>query len=105
VTWIHGAADCGHSPDPPIQVHRFDQDTVVLRVSTILAEWLRDRGAAAIDLLVAHTHSHGDHVFRDRQFVGRPRTTVVRPTVSAVQSHFGLPWPDGQADLDLGGGA
>jgi hydroxyacylglutathione hydrolase len=27
----------------------------------------------------------------------------VRPTVSAVQSHFGLPWPDGQADLDLGG--
>src|SRR4051794_1725951 len=126
ISWIHGAPNCAHSTDPLIQVHAFDEDTFILRVSkcfsfeanfiylllgearailfdtgpgpdsgtgvlpirstvdTIVAEWLRDRGAAAIDLVVAHTHSHEDHVFWDLQFVGRPRTTVVRPTVSAV---------------------
>jgi hydroxyacylglutathione hydrolase len=33
VTWIHGAADCAHTTDPPIQVHRFDADTFILRQS------------------------------------------------------------------------
>jgi hypothetical protein len=33
VTWIHGAADCTHSTDPLIQVHQYDADTFVLRVS------------------------------------------------------------------------
>ncbi len=33
VAWIHGAADCKHSTDPLIQVHKFDDDTFVLRVS------------------------------------------------------------------------
>ena len=27
VTWIHGAPDCAQSSDPPIQVHRYDEDT------------------------------------------------------------------------------
>src|SRR5262245_39939469 len=33
VTWIHGAPDCSRSTDPPIHVHRFDDDTVILRQS------------------------------------------------------------------------
>src|SRR3954452_14257223 len=33
VTWIHGAANCAHATDPPIQVHRFDADTFILRQS------------------------------------------------------------------------
>jgi hypothetical protein len=33
VVWIHGAPDCAASADPPIQVYRFDADTVVLRQS------------------------------------------------------------------------
>jgi hydroxyacylglutathione hydrolase len=33
VTWIHGAANCALSTDPPIQVHRFDTDTFILRQS------------------------------------------------------------------------
>jgi glyoxylase-like metal-dependent hydrolase (beta-lactamase superfamily II) len=32
-TWIHGAPDCSRTTDPPIQVHRFDDDTYVLRQS------------------------------------------------------------------------
>src|SRR4051794_13394084 len=33
VRWIHGAADCHHSTDPPIQVVEYDADTFVLRQS------------------------------------------------------------------------
>jgi hydroxyacylglutathione hydrolase len=33
VTWIHGAPDCAASPGPPLQVHRYDPDTFILRQS------------------------------------------------------------------------
>jgi hypothetical protein len=33
VEWIHGAADCNRSTDPPIQVVAYDEDTYVLRQS------------------------------------------------------------------------
>lgn len=33
VTWIQGATDCSQSTDPPIQVHRFDDDTFILQQS------------------------------------------------------------------------
>ena len=33
VQWIHGAADCDQSTDPPIQVVAYDEDTFVLRQS------------------------------------------------------------------------
>lgn len=33
VRWIHGAADCDQSTDPPIQVVAYDDDTFVLRQS------------------------------------------------------------------------
>ena len=148
VAWIHGARDCGRSTDPLIQVHPFDEDTFVLRLSKcfsfegnfvyllfgdarailfdtgagpdpgagdrvlpirrvvdeIVAGWLRRRGLEAVELVVAHTHSHRDHVFWDREFRGTPRTTVVPPTLPGVRRFFRLPdWPDGQGRLDLGG--
>src|SRR4051794_36358874 len=72
-------------------------------VDEIVATWLPQHGRQAIDLVVAHTHSHGDHTAWDEQFVGRPRTMVVQPRLSAVTSFFSLPnWPDGQASLELG---
>ncbi len=33
VKWIHGAPDCALSTDPLIQVHPFDNDTFILRLS------------------------------------------------------------------------
>ena len=148
VTWIHGAADCTHSTDPLIQVHQYDADTFVLRVSKCFSyegnfiyllfgddkavmfdtggrpspdnpfnhgkalpvrqkvdaiiEERRGRGEN-IDLIVAHTHSHGDHTAWDGQFGGRSRTTVVSTTLAGVQNFFRLPnWPDGEAALELG---
>jgi hydroxyacylglutathione hydrolase len=31
VVWIHGSANCATNSDPPIQIHRFDEDTFILR--------------------------------------------------------------------------
>jgi glyoxylase-like metal-dependent hydrolase (beta-lactamase superfamily II) len=56
--------------------------------------------------VVAHTHGHGDHVFWDQQFEGRPDTTVVGLSLAEVQAFWGLSrWPEGEARLDLGGRA
>ncbi len=33
VVWIHGANNCSTTTDPPIQVHRFNRDTFILRQS------------------------------------------------------------------------
>jgi glyoxylase-like metal-dependent hydrolase (beta-lactamase superfamily II) len=33
VMWIHGAPNCAATTDPPIQVHRYDADTFILRQS------------------------------------------------------------------------
>ena len=31
VTWIHGAQDCQTNTDPPIQIHRYNEHTYILR--------------------------------------------------------------------------
>jgi hydroxyacylglutathione hydrolase len=149
VAWIHGEADCTHATDPLIQVHQFDDDTFILRVSKcfsyegnfiyllfgdaravmfdtggrpdpesafagtalplrrtidgIMADWRKKRGMADIDLVVAHSHSHGDHVAWDGEFDGRAHTKVVKPGLASVKFFFGLPnWPNGQTMLQLG---
>lgn len=61
------------------------------------------RGTAKVDILVAHSHSHGDHKAADAQFAGKPGVTLVAPTGEAVRRHFGFAaWPQGTATLDLG---
>jgi hydroxyacylglutathione hydrolase len=55
------------------------------------------------ELVVAHTHGHGDHVAGDGQFAGRARTTVVDHGVAAVQRFFGFErWPAEVVAFDLG---
>jgi glyoxylase-like metal-dependent hydrolase (beta-lactamase superfamily II) len=60
-------------------------------------------GRAVSELVVAHTHSHGDHAFWDGQFSGRPQTTVVGRGVAAVSRAFNITvWPESTATFDLG---
>jgi glyoxylase-like metal-dependent hydrolase (beta-lactamase superfamily II) len=57
-----------------------------------------------VDLLVAHSHGHGDHVAGDGQFAGRPRTTVVGRDVESARAGWGFTdWPGEVVELDLGG--
>lgn len=148
VHWHAGWPSAKHDPAPEIQVHAYDESTLILRqnmsvhfeapflfllfgserallldtgatadarhfplrrtVDEAVEAWLarhpQPGGAAAYELVVAHTHGHGDHIAGDGQFRGRPRTTVVGTGLDAVTAFYGLPhWPEGTAALDLGG--
>ncbi|MGN6332513.1 MAG: MBL fold metallo-hydrolase [Motilibacteraceae bacterium] len=142
--WIHGTRPGHQCTDPPLQVHRVDEATFVLRQSKALTyeapflflllgterallldtgdvadpvrmplrrvvdglveDWLAAHPQPGYQLVVAHTHGHGDHVAGDAQFAGRPDTTVVGHDVVAVRRFFGLSgWPRHVVPFDLGG--
>jgi len=144
VTWIHGARGKRTAHDPPIQVHHYDEHTVIMRqsksvhyeapflyllfgserallldtgatpdaekfplratVDGLIAAWLERHPRDRYELVVAHTHGHGDHVAGDVQFADRPDTTVVSREIEAVQAHFGFAsWPDEVVTFNLGG--
>jgi glyoxylase-like metal-dependent hydrolase (beta-lactamase superfamily II) len=69
----------------------------------IIGDWLIEQGKTSIELVVAHSHGHGDHIKGDSQFIGQPSTTVVGTSQSAVASFFDIaPWPTEQETYDLG---
>ena len=66
--------------------------------------WLSQNHRESIPLVVAHTHSHRDHISGDEDLKALPNTTVVEPKVAAVQAFFGFHnWPTETATYDLGG--
>jgi len=143
-TWIHGALG-----EPPIQVHWYDERTVIMRqakslnyeapflfllfgdarallldtgatedpelfplrrtVDGLVDEWLARHAVSGHDLdgyelVVAHSHGHGDHVAGDGQFADRPATVVVPRDLDAVREFFGFDdWPAQTVTFDLGG--
>jgi hydroxyacylglutathione hydrolase len=142
--WIHGAPPGVRSHDPPIQVHRHDEHTLVLRqskaltyeapflfllfgndrallldsgdvsdparmplretVDALVENWLTAHPRDGYELVVAHSHAHGDHVRGDEQFSGRPDTVVVARDPDAVREFFGVrAWPRETVTFDLGG--
>jgi glyoxylase-like metal-dependent hydrolase (beta-lactamase superfamily II) len=73
-------------------------------VDRILAGWLAEHPRDGYQLVVGHTHGHGDHVAGDGQFADRPDTTVVGRDVAAVREFFGFTdWPAQIVTVDLGG--
>jgi hydroxyacylglutathione hydrolase len=88
--------DTGATPEPELFPLR-------ATVDRLLAGWLAAHPRDRYELLVAHSHSHGDHVAGDGQLAGRPDTTVVGADLAAVTGFLGLPrWPEGTAQVDLG---
>lgn len=55
-----------------------------------------------VELVVAHTHGHYDHVRGDDQFVDRPRTTVVGKDIDSVRTHFGTAGQGHTVGYELG---
>jgi glyoxylase-like metal-dependent hydrolase (beta-lactamase superfamily II) len=72
-------------------------------VERVIADWLAAHGRASIPLVVAHSHSHGDHHQGDVEFKDRPDTTVVGLYGSEVASYFKIAdWPNDTVQYDLG---
>ena len=83
-----------------------DQEKIPLRatVDQLIAQWLTEHQREGYELVVAHTHGHGDHVAGDPQFAGRSQTTVVPRELDAVKEYFGFTaWPEQITTFDLGG--
>lgn len=78
---------------------------VVAAVDRVMGEWLKRNQRQSLPLVVAHLHSHADHVWGDFQFAGRPTTTLVKPDdVGALQRFFSIArWPVDIGTYDLGG--
>ena len=71
-------------------------------VQVLVDQWAAKKGKT-IELVVAHSHGHGDHVGGDGQFAGMPNTTVVPKSTSGVQGFFGIAnWPTQLVTFDLG---
>ena len=72
-------------------------------VDAAIAQWLAEHHRTSIPLVVAHSHSHGDHRMGDAEFRDRPDTVIVGWTAPDVSTFFKLAdWPNTVAAFDLG---
>lgn len=73
-------------------------------VDRLISDWLVKNKRKTIPLVVAHSHSHGDHVAGDEAFRARADTTVVGLKPAEVAAFFGIAkWPEQIGHFDLGG--
>jgi glyoxylase-like metal-dependent hydrolase (beta-lactamase superfamily II) len=73
-------------------------------IDRLIAEWQASHGGRPIRLVVAHSHSHGDHHAGDGEFRDRPDTDLVGLAPAEVAAFFHVAhWPDDIAKFDLGG--
>src|SRR5215475_8434841 len=73
-------------------------------VDEVIDRWLRAHPRTIYPLVVAHSHTHGDHVAADGQFADRQETIVVGHDAAAVRKFFGFRvWPSEVVAFDLGG--
>jgi hydroxyacylglutathione hydrolase len=60
-------------------------------------------GGRGLNLIVTHSHGHGDHGRGDAQFADLPAASVAPSGATEVAGFFGIEdWPEGGATLDLG---
>ncbi len=72
-------------------------------VRKLLDQWEKKTNRP-VELVVAHTHSHGDHTAADNQFKNKPSTTIVGLKINDVKTFFKFEnWPLENSKLDLGG--
>ncbi len=71
-------------------------------VRKLIEDW-QLKNKRTVSLVVAHSHSHGDHFAADGQFKDKPNTTLVRLSQEEVTQFFHLTnWPIKDATFDLG---
>ncbi len=79
-----------------------DSDAAAV-TAKLIAKWLKRAQRPSIELVVTHSHGHGDHTSGDKAFMGQPGTTFVAAQVEAVGKAFAIEnWPDKNGAIDLG---
>ena len=73
-------------------------------IDRLIDAWRVRHGNRMIRLIVAHSHSHGDHHAGDDEFRGRSGTDVIGLKPQEVASFFDIAdWPNEIGRFDLGG--
>jgi glyoxylase-like metal-dependent hydrolase (beta-lactamase superfamily II) len=73
-------------------------------IDRLMSEWMTAHHRTTLPLVVAHSHSHRDHIAGDGEFRARPDTTVVGVMPDEVARAFDIKhWPADLGHLDLGG--
>ena len=76
---------------------------VAADVDRVVQAWRSRHGGQPIQLVVAHSHAHADHVAGDSLFERMPNVTVIGRDTAAVREFFGVRrWPEDSATFDLG---
>lgn len=87
---------------------RKEQNIFPLRaeVDKLITAWALKKQQVEPELIVAHSHGHGDHTQGDGQFAGRRNTRLVKPGATNVTTAFGFSsWQGDAIPFDLGGRA
>jgi glyoxylase-like metal-dependent hydrolase (beta-lactamase superfamily II) len=70
-------------------------------VKGIISDWSEKNGE--VELIVAHTHKHGDHSAADGQFEAKPNTTIIGLEIEDLKAYFQIAnWPEEIVQFDLG---
>jgi glyoxylase-like metal-dependent hydrolase (beta-lactamase superfamily II) len=73
-------------------------------IDRVIADWTARHQRVSIPLVVAHSHSHGDHHQGDAEFLDRPNTRVVGLYPKEVAEFFKITdWPNQIVAYELGG--
>ena len=73
-------------------------------IDKVMAGWLKAKGKTSIPLVIAHSHSHGDHIAGDPEFAGLQDVTIVGHAPEQVAAFFKIKnWPEDAEPFDLGG--
>lgn len=69
----------------------------------LIAQWRKSHHEKALNVLITHSHSHGDHTAADIQFRHKPSVTLIEPNAKALHQYFGFDdWPNGLTSINLG---
>jgi glyoxylase-like metal-dependent hydrolase (beta-lactamase superfamily II) len=86
------------------KVLQIDTGAGGLEIRPFIDKVIAEHGGNNPQLVVAHSHSHGDHIAGDAEFVGRPNTVVVGHSPEEVAAFFKVKsWPTQIVPFDLGG--
>jgi hydroxyacylglutathione hydrolase len=81
-----------------------DEELFPLRATVDALCSPRELSDPSFELVVAHSHAHGDHRAGDPLVADRPRTRLVGTSAQDVAEFFGFTaWPDESVAFDLGG--
>lgn len=70
-------------------------------VKQIIDDWTEKNGE--VELIVAHTHKHGDHYAADGQFEVKPNTTIIGLEVEDLKNFYHISnWPEEIVNFELG---